>query len=122
MNLRPLAIAAFVAIVLMLVAAAWGWGQVPAGTQVPIHWGLDGRPDGYAPKEIAFFVLPAVAGGLTVVLALLPADRAAIGQPRPLESAYIQVGIAVLVVVAIIQLATSWPRSAGRSTSASWSA
>lgn len=106
MNLRPLAIAAFVAIVLMLVAAAWGWGQVPAGTQVPIHWGLDGRPDGYAPKEIAFFVLPAVAGGLTVVLTLLPRVEPRSANLARSSSAYIQVGVAVLVVLTIIQVAT----------------
>ena len=29
-----------------------GWGQIPPGAQVPIHWGVDGQPDGYASKEL----------------------------------------------------------------------
>ena len=106
MNLRPLAIAATVAIAVMLVAAAWGWGQVPAGTQVPIHWGIDGRPDGFAPKEVAFFVLPALAGGLTLLLTLLPRFEPRSANLVRSSSAYVQVGIAMLVVVTILQLTT----------------
>lgn len=106
MNLRPLAIAAIVAIAVMLVAAAWGWGQVPAGTQVPIHWGIDGQPDGFAPKEVALFVLPALAGGLTVLLALLPRVEPRSANLVRSSSAYVQVGIATLVVLTVIQLTT----------------
>jgi uncharacterized membrane protein len=51
MNLRPLAIASVITIGLMLGLAAWAWPQVPPGAQVPIHWGIDGQPDGYASRE-----------------------------------------------------------------------
>jgi uncharacterized membrane protein len=106
MNLRPLAVAAIVAITVMLVAAAWGWGQVPAGTQVPIHWGIDGQPDGFAPKEVGFFLLPALAAGVTVLLMLLPRFEPRSANLVRSSSAYRQVGIAMLVVVTVIQLTT----------------
>lgn len=106
MNLRPLAVAAIVAITVMLVAAAWGWGQVPAGTQVPIHWGIDGQPDGFAPKEVGFFLLPALAAGVTVLLMLLPRFDPRSANLVRSSSAYRQVGIAMLVVVTVIQLTT----------------
>jgi uncharacterized membrane protein len=106
MNLRPLAVAAILAITVMLVAAAWGWGQVPAGTQVPIHWGIDGQPDGFAPKEVGFFLLPALAAGVTVLLMLLPRFEPRSANLVRSSSAYRQVGIAMLVVVTVIQLTT----------------
>lgn len=106
MNLRPLAIAAVVAIAVMLGAAAWGWGQVPAGTQVPIHWGIDGQPDGFAPREIAFFLLPALAAGLTVLLVLVPRVEPRSANLARSGSAYVQVGIGLLIVLTIIQLMT----------------
>jgi uncharacterized membrane protein len=105
MNLRPFLIASAVAIGAMLGLAAWAWGQVPAGQQVPIHWGIDGQPNGYAPKEIALFILPVVTAGLTVVLGLIPRFEPRSANLARSRSAYLQVGIGVLVVLVIAQLA-----------------
>ncbi len=105
MNLRPFLIFALVAIAAMLGLAAWGWPQIPAGAEVPIHWGIDGQPNGYAPKEVALFVLPAMAAGLTTLLGLLPRF-----EPRSVNlarsgSAYVQVGMALMIVLALVQAA-----------------
>ena len=42
-----------------LVGSAYAWPQL--GPTVPIHWGVDGQPDGYAPKAMGLLLLPAIA-------------------------------------------------------------
>jgi uncharacterized membrane protein len=42
-----------------LAGSAYAWPQL--GSTVPIHWGLGGQPDGYAPKASGLLLLPALA-------------------------------------------------------------
>jgi uncharacterized membrane protein len=79
---------------------------VPAGTQVPIHWGIGGEPDGFAPKEVAFLMTPALAAGLSVLLGVLPRFEPRSANLARSSTAYVQVGIAMLVVLTVIQLTT----------------
>lgn len=72
MNRRPLVLAGTVTVVLMLAVSAWGWAQIPPGALIPIHWGIDGRADNFAPKEVALVALPAVALVLLAVALALP--------------------------------------------------
>jgi uncharacterized membrane protein len=104
MNLRPLAIAGVVTVGLMLGMAAWAWAQIPPGALVPVHWGIDGQPDGYASKELALLFIPGLTVFIAGLLFLLPrfeprADNLARSGP-----AYVQVSIAVLVVMVAVQL------------------
>jgi uncharacterized membrane protein len=50
-------------VVVMFVAACWTLMRVPAGSQIPIHFGLQGAPNGWAPAPVGLFLLP-VAGAL----------------------------------------------------------
>jgi uncharacterized membrane protein len=69
---RPLIVS--LAIVLAMVAiSAYGWVRLPDDAQLPIHWGVDGRPDGFAPKSIALVVFPALGILLASLFAGLPA-------------------------------------------------
>lgn len=104
MNLRPLAIAGVVTVGLMLGLAAWAWAQIPPGAEVPVHWGIDGQPDGYASKELALLFIPGLTVFITGLLFVLPrfeprADNLARSGP-----AYLQVSIAVLVLMVAVQL------------------
>lgn len=56
----------------MLVASTWAWFQLPADAQVPIHWGADGQPDDWADKTVGLFLMPAIAAGVALLLALIP--------------------------------------------------
>ena len=56
----------------MLVITAWGWIQIPAGKLIPIHWGISGEANGYAPKEIGLLIAPVIAAALTLLLAVVP--------------------------------------------------
>lgn len=60
------------AVGLMLVGSAAVWPFVPADRAIPTHWGIDGRPDAYGGKFQALLVLPLVALGLSVLLAVIP--------------------------------------------------
>jgi uncharacterized membrane protein len=42
-----------------LAGSAYAWPQL--GPVVPIHWGLGGQPDGFAPKAWGLVLLPALA-------------------------------------------------------------
>lgn len=67
MNLRPMILVSGAVIAVMLVASTWAYATLPADAQVPIHWGVDGQPDGFADKALGLFLLP----GITVLVALL---------------------------------------------------
>jgi uncharacterized membrane protein len=46
--------------------------MVPAGTDVPIHWGPDGQPNGFASPVIAFFLVPLISLGIVGLFAAIP--------------------------------------------------
>ncbi len=52
--------------------SAWAWGQLPDDAQMPIHWGIDGQADGFAPKGIALALLPLTGLLLLGLFAVLP--------------------------------------------------
>ncbi len=64
MKLRLLTILIVVSVAGMLAVSVWAWGQIPDSAQIPIHWGLDGQPNGWAPKWLGLLLTP----GLGVVL------------------------------------------------------
>ena len=63
------------AITMLFVAAMWAasavlYPRLPAN--IPTHWGIDGRVDGYGPRWVGLFLLPAFALGMLGLLRLLP--------------------------------------------------
>ncbi len=73
MNRRPLIIVTLAAVAIMAGISAWAWGQLPDDAQLPIHWGIDGEADGFAPKGIALTMLPVIALLVGGLLAIVPA-------------------------------------------------
>lgn len=72
MNVRPMILVSVAVVAVMLVASTWAWFQLPADAQVPIHWGADGQPDDWADKTVGLFLMPAIAAGVALLLALIP--------------------------------------------------
>lgn len=72
MNTRPLLVLTAVLLLGQLAISGYAWTQLPAGAQIPIHWGIDGRPDGYADGWIGLLVMPAVTLVLGPILAVAP--------------------------------------------------
>jgi uncharacterized membrane protein len=73
MNRRPAVIVSGIAILVMLGVSAWAWPQLPDGGRIPIHWGLDGQPNGWAPKWVALLISPAIGAIVAIVLGVIPA-------------------------------------------------
>jgi uncharacterized membrane protein len=60
-------------VVLLMAAAGWmAIARTPPAALVAVHFGFDGRPNGFAHPVVAFLLLPAVAAGLWVLLAVAP--------------------------------------------------
>jgi uncharacterized membrane protein len=72
MNLKPILIVNGILIALMLGLTVWVWQSIPDGTQLPVHWGLDGQADRYGSKAEALLVLPGMAVFLTAIFWFLP--------------------------------------------------
>ena len=104
MNVRPVAIAGAIALGVMLVLAAWAWVQIPPGTQVPIHWGVDGQPNGYASKEVALLLTPLLTIGLVALLYVLPRFEPRARNLAQSGGPYVQVVISLLVLMVVVQL------------------
>jgi uncharacterized membrane protein len=56
----------------MFAASLYALAQLPHGAIVPIHFGFDGTPNGWAPAPVGLLLLPAMAAALSALFALLP--------------------------------------------------
>ncbi|WP_300530197.1 SdpI family protein [Maricaulis sp.] len=56
----------------MFAMSAYGWFNVEPGTQLPVHWGVDGQPDRYGSRFEAFLIMPLFMAGVLVLMAILP--------------------------------------------------
>lgn len=72
MNRRPMILYSVAVVGAMTLLSGWAWPRLPAGAQIPIHWGLDGQVNGYAPKEVGLLLLPLMTAAITVLFALIP--------------------------------------------------
>ncbi len=71
-SVRGLLIFSAIVVGLMFAIAAWAWVQIPAGTQVPIHWNASFEPDGYGSKAVGLLLMPAITGLIALLLAAIP--------------------------------------------------
>jgi uncharacterized membrane protein len=104
MNRRPMILFSAAVVAAMTLLSAWAWMQLPAGAQVPIHWGLDGRIDAYAPKEIGLFLWPILATALAAVLAVIPRFEPRRANLERSSKAYGAVWVAVVTLLGGLHL------------------
>ncbi len=71
LDIRTPALISLGAVAAMLALSAWAYPHIP-DAPVAVHWGLDGRPNGYARPVEAVLAMPAVALGISMLMALLP--------------------------------------------------
>lgn len=57
-------------IILSALLAGYFYTQSPA--VVPIHWGIDGQPDGFAGRAWAAWLMPGIAAAMYLLLTFLP--------------------------------------------------
>lgn len=90
----------------MLLLAAWAWFQLPPDAQVPIHWGADGQPDGYASKTVGLFLLPLVTAGVAALFAVIPVIEPRRANIEKSGKAYTAFWIAIVLLMASIDVVT----------------
>jgi uncharacterized membrane protein len=105
MNARPYLITAALLVVGMLAVSAWAWPQIPDAAQVPIHWGFDGQPNGWAPKWEALLLLPILTVGIALLLAAAPRIDPRYGNLQRSATAYWAIATAGVVLMAVIHVA-----------------
>lgn len=95
-------------IALQLIVAVYGFVVLP--DTVPIHWGINGQPNGYGPKWVATFLYPLMSIGLYVLIRVLVAAGPRLGG-RESTRANLKIVRVVLTGIVlfmlIIQLATT---------------
>jgi len=104
MNRRALTIFSAVVVGAMLLLSAWAWLQLPAGAQVPIHWGPDGQVDGYADKTIGLLLLPLTTLGVAALLWVIPVIEPRRANFEKSGKAYGAIWVAVVLMLAAIDV------------------
>lgn len=94
-------------IAIQLIVAIYGYAVLP--DTVPIHWGINGQPNGYGPKWVDTFLFPLMSIGIYVLLRALIAAGPRLGG-REATTANLQVVkiilAGIMLFMLIIQLST----------------
>lgn len=56
----------------MAAVSLYAWNQLPDGTRVPVHWGIDGQPDRYGGKAEGLLLAPGIALSLCLLFSIVP--------------------------------------------------
>lgn len=92
-------------VAILAIATAAGFILVPAGTTLPVHWGITGEADGFLPRDAALLMLPLIA--LLVLALLVGAQRLAGEQRRQASRFAIAAAVpALLALFTAIQVGT----------------
>lgn len=87
----------------IVALGAWGYVNADPGAEFPVHWGLDGRPDRFGSRTEAFLGLPAVAVGVTLLMAALPLLDPRGTNLRRSGEAYLTAWWGALCLLALVQ-------------------
>ena len=60
------------AFAIMALISVYGLMSIPADAIIARHWGLDGQPDGFSPRNHVLIGLPMLALILSVIFAIIP--------------------------------------------------
>ena len=107
MHRRDLVIFSALVIGAMTLLGIWAWLQLPADAQIPVHWGLDGQPNGYAPKTVGLFLLPLITLGIAAVFWAIPVIEPRRANIEKSGKAYAAIWVAVVLLMAAVDVATT---------------
>jgi uncharacterized membrane protein len=88
----------------MFIAAAACWPHAPE--RMPIHWNLEGQPDGFGGKFVGLLMFPLIAAGVYLLMLALPRfDPLSANYPK-FATAYGVIRVAILALLAAIYAVT----------------
>lgn len=96
---------------LLILAASLGaslilYNQMPE--QIPTHWNLEGKIDGYGSKQWAAFLLPGMTAGLLLVFSVLPWLSPKRFEVDSFRSTYWFIGLVITATMAYIHGLMLW--------------
>jgi uncharacterized membrane protein len=104
---RPLLIVTAASLAVQLALGAWIVTTVGWEARVPIHWGIDGTPDGFADAWIALAIAPAITAVLGPLLAVLPRFDPRRENLARSSTAWVWICGSLLLLLAGVQLVVS---------------
>lgn len=93
------------AVALMVVASLWTATRVPSDGKYPIHWGLDGKPDGYASLAFVLYSTPTIVAAMVALLAVVPRIEPRRFSLQQSAKAYCVLWMGLLVVLMFVHAA-----------------
>jgi uncharacterized membrane protein len=88
----------------MLGNSLWLWDRLPG--EIPVHFGIDFQPDGYASRTVGVLIIPGVILGLSVLLSLLTVVEPRRKNLKSSEKAVGNIWIGLVVAFAIMHSGT----------------
>jgi uncharacterized membrane protein len=88
-----------------LIAGAWTVTRIGPGHSIAVHFGVDGRPNGWAPARVGLFIFPAINAMLWGLQMVLPRVTPRGANLIRSGAAYGTIWITVAVVMALAQAA-----------------
>lgn len=102
---RRLALAASAVTLLALFAlSAWAWGAVESD-RIPVHWDINGQPDGYGGKFEGLMIVPIVGVALVALFAVIPLIEPRREHLLSSMPAYALVWLALLAYLSLMHVA-----------------
>ena len=101
-TLRRATILNLVIVAAMLALSAWAFGQLPAGTEIPIHWNAEGIVDDTSNKWFGLLVIPVGTVLLSGLLWVLPRLEPRRENLERSSFAYATVVVSVVVMMAVV--------------------
>jgi uncharacterized membrane protein len=105
MNRKSLGLASALIVLTMLGSGLVVGNLIPAGVQLPIHFGIDGEPDRMAEKWTALLMPAALAGLVSLLFYAMPAIEPKEQGLSRSQGLYLWGWAAVLLIFAIVDLA-----------------
>ena len=104
MNLRSFYRVSAIVLACQVALAAYGVWVVGPDQQVPVHWGVDGEPDGWATALVGFAIMPLVTTGIIGLFALVPRIEPRRRNLERSANAYRTTATAVVVFLGLAQV------------------
>ena len=106
MTRKAIGIASLMVVAALVVVGLAAASMLPEAARLPIHWGADGKPDGFASKWSALLLPAAMTAGVSLLFWFLPAlEPRRQGLARS-QGLYLWAWVAVLGLGPVIELAT----------------
>ena len=103
MNLRLFYRVSAIVLVAQVALAVYGIWLVGPDQQVPVHWGVDGDPDGWATALVGFAIVPLITLGIVALFGLVPRIEPRRRNLERSANAYRTTAIAVVVFLGVAQ-------------------